>query len=76
MGHVAARAGLRYGVAQGWIVDETACSSVNIQEAVNGVAHTRQTKVPLHTRGRHGGPAEKIVVQPTGMVLVLAADMV
>ena len=30
----------------------------------------------LHTRGRHGRPAEGIVVEPSGMVLVLAADMV
>ena len=30
----------------------------------------------LHTRGLHGGPAEGIVVEPSGMVLVLPADMV
>ena len=76
MGHAAARAALRYGVAQGWILDETARGSVNIQEAVDRVAHTGQTDVALHTRGRHGGPAEGIVVEPTGTVLVLAADMV
>ena len=35
LGHAAARAALRYGLAQGWILDETARSSVNIQEAVN-----------------------------------------
>ena len=40
------------------------------------MAHTGQTEVALHTRGRYGGPAEGIVVEPTGMVLVLAADMV
>ena len=34
VGHAAARAALRYGVAQGWILDETARGSVNIQEAV------------------------------------------
>ena len=66
----------RPAVAQGWIQDETTRGSVNIQEAVDRVAHTDQTEVALHIRGRHGGPAEKIVMQPTGMVLVLAADMV
>ena len=40
VGHATARAALRYGVAQGWILDETARGSVNIQEAVNRVAHT------------------------------------
>ena len=30
----------------------------------------------LHIWGRHGGPAEGIVYEPTGMVLVIAADMV
>ena len=76
VGHAAARAALRYGPAQGWILDQTTRGSVNIQEAVNRVVHTGQTEVALHTRGRHGGPAEGIVVEPTGMVLVLAADMV
>ena len=76
VGHAAARAALRYGVAQGWILDETARGSVNIQEAVDKVAHTGQAEVALHTRGRHGGPAQEIVVEPSGMVLVLAADMV
>ena len=76
VGHAATRAALRYGVAQGWIQDETTRGSVNTQEAVNRVAHTGQTKVALHTRGRHGGPAEEIMVEPAGMVLVLAADMV
>ena len=71
VGHAAARAALRYGVAQGWILDETAPGSVNIQEAVDRVAHTGQTEVALHTRGRHGGPVEGIVVGPSGMVLVL-----
>ena len=42
MGHAAARAALRYGVAQGWILDETARGSVNIQEAVDRVAHAKQ----------------------------------
>ena len=72
----AARAALRYGVAQGWILDETARGSVNIQEAVDRVTHAGQAAVALHTRGRHGGPAEGIIVDPSGMVLVLAADMV
>ena len=76
MGHAAARAALRYGMAQGRILDETARGSVNIQEAVDRVAHTGQAEVGLHTQGRHGGPAEGIVVEPSGMVLVLAADMV
>ena len=76
VGHAAARAALRYGVAQGWIRDETTRGSVNIQEAVDRVAHTGQTEVALHTPGRHGGPAEGIVLEPTGMVLLLAADMV
>ena len=49
---------------------------MNIQEAVHRVAHKGQTEVALHTRGRHGGPAEGIVEEPTGMVLVPAADMV
>ena len=72
VGHAAARAALRYGVAQGWILDATA----RIQEAVDRVAHTGQAEVALHTRGRHGGPAEGIIVEPSGMVLVLAADLV
>ena len=76
VGHAATRAALRYGVAQGWILDETTRGSVNIQEAVDRVAHTGQKEVALHTRGRHGGPSEEIVVEPTGMVLVLAAKMV
>ena len=65
-----------YGVPQGWILDETARGSVNIQEAVDRVAHTGQAEVALHTQGRHGGPAEAFVVEPSKMVLVLAADMV
>ena len=75
-GRAAARAALRDGVAQGWILDETARSSVNIQEAVDRVTHAGQAAVVLHTRGHHGGPAEGIIVEPSGMVLVLAADMV
>ena len=76
MGYAAARASLRYGVAQGWIQDETTRGTVNIQEAINRVAHTGQTEVALHTRGRHGGPGEGIIPEPTGMILFLAADMV
>ena len=76
VGPAAACAALRYGVAQGWILDETARGSVNIQEAVDRVTHAAQAAVALHTRGRHGGPAEGIIVEPSGMVLVLAADMV
>ena len=76
VGHAAARAALRYGPAQGWILDETARGSMNIQEAVDRVAHAGQAAVALHTRGRHGGPAEGIIVEPSGMLLVLAADMV
>ena len=76
VGHAAARAALRYGVAQGWILDETARGSVNIKEAVDQVAHTGQAEVALHTRRRHSGPAEGIIVELPGMVLVLAADMV
>ena len=76
VGHAAARAALRYGVAQGWILDETARRSGIIQEAVDQVAHTGQAGVAFHTRGRHGGPVEGIVVEPSGLVLVLAADMV
>ena len=60
----AACAALRYGVAQGWILDETARGSVNIQEAVDRVTHAGQAAVALHTRGRHGGPAEGIIVEP------------
>ena len=76
VGYAAACAALRYGVAQGWIQDETTRDSVNVQKAVDRVAHTGQTEVALHNRGRHGGPTEEMVVEPTGMVLVLAADMV
>ena len=76
MGHAAARAALRYGVAQGWILDETALGSMNIQEAVDRVANGGQAEVALHTRGHHGGLAEGIVVEPSGMVLVLVADIV
>ena len=76
VGHAAARAALCYGVAQGWILDETARGSVNIQKAVDRVTHTGQAEVASHTRGCHGGPAEWIILEPLGMVLVLAADMV
>ena len=76
VGHAAARACLRYGVAQGWILDETARGSVKIQQAVDRVAHTGQAEGALHTRGCRGTPAEGIVVEPSGMVLVLAADIV
>ena len=57
-------------------MDETARGSVNIQEAVDRVTHAGQAAVALHTRGRHAGPAEGIIVEPSDMVLVLAADMV
>ena len=50
VGHAAARAALRYGVAQGWILDETTRGCVNIQEAVNRAADTCQTEAALHTR--------------------------
>ena len=76
MGHAVARAALRYGVAQGCMQDETTRSSVKIQEAVDRVAHRGQTGVALHTRGRHGGLAEGIAMEPTRMVLLLAANMV
>ena len=76
VGGAAACAALRYGVAQGWILDETARGSVNIQEAVDRVTHAGQAAVALHTQGRHSGPAEGIIVEPSGMVLVMAADMV
>ena len=75
-GHAAARGALRYGIAQGWIQDETARSSMNIQEVADQVAHTRQTEVALQTRGCHGGPAQGTLVEPTGILLVQAADMV
>ena len=61
----AACAALRYGVAQGWILDETARGSVNIQEAVDRVTHAGQAAVALQTRGRHGGPAKGIIVEPS-----------
>ena len=76
VGHAAARAALHYGVAHRWIPDDIARGSVNIQEAVDRVTHAGQAAVTLHTRGRHGGPAEGIIVEPSGTVLVLAADMV
>ena len=38
VGHAATRAALRYGVAQGWILDETARGSVNILKRY-GVLH-------------------------------------
>ena len=75
-GYAAAHAPLRFGVAQGSNQDETTRSSVNMQEAINRVAHRGRTGVALHTRGRHGRPVEGIVVEPMGMVLVLAAEMV
>ena len=76
VGRAAARAALRYGVARGWILDETARGSVNIKEAAIRVTHAGQAAVALHTRGRHGRPAEGIIVEPSGTVLVLAVDMV
>ena len=68
VGQAATHAALGYGMAQGWIQDETARGSVNIQEAVNRVAHTGQTEVALHNRGRHGGPMEGLIMEPTGMM--------
>ena len=65
VGPAAACAGLRYKVAQGWILDETARGSVNIQEAIERVTHAGQAAVALHTRGRHGGPAERFIVEPS-----------
>ena len=75
VGPADACAALRYRVAQGWILDETARGSVNIQEAIDRVTNAGDAAVAVHTRGRHGGPAEGIIVEPSGMVLVLAADM-
>ena len=46
------------------------------RRAVDRVTHAGQAAVALHTRGRHGGPAEGVIVEPSGMLLVLAADMV
>ena len=74
--HTAVRAALRYSVAQRCILDETTRGRVNIQEAVDRLAHRGKMEVAVHTRGRHSGQEEGIAVQPTGMVLVLAADMV
>ena len=54
VGHAAARAALRYGVAQGWILVETARGSVNLQEAVDRVAHTGQAEVALPPRTGRG----------------------
>ena len=50
--------------------------SVNVQEAFGRIAHRGQTEVAPHTGGRQGGPAEGIIVEPTGMALVVAASMV
>ena len=72
----AARAALRNGCAQGWIQDETARVSVIYEENPDRVTDTGQTEVALHSLGREGGPAEGLVMDPTGMVLDLAADMV
>ena len=47
---------------------------MNIQEPANRVAHTGQTELALHTRGHHHEPAEGIILKPTAMVPVLAAD--
>ena len=74
--HAAASATLRYGVAQGWLQDETARSSVNIEQAIDRVTHTGLTEMALHMRGRHDGPAQRFIVEPNGMVLVLTAAMV
>ena len=55
VGRAAARAALRYGVAQGWILDETARSSVNIQGG-------RQPSLPRGTGGSrlaHPGPLRR-----------------
>ena len=67
------------GVQQGPVLVGTFFTtrdSVTIAEAVNRVTHTGHTEVASHTRCRHGGPAEGIVVQLTGMVLVLAGEMI
>ena len=54
VGHAAARAALRYGVAQGLIQDETSRGSVNIQEAAYPVAHTGQTEGAMQGRTGDG----------------------
>ena len=46
VGRADARTALRYGVAQGWVLDETARGSVNIQESFDRVAHAGQAAVP------------------------------
>ena len=48
VGHAGARAALRYGEAQGWILDETTRGIVNIQEAVDRVAHWPGRGGPAH----------------------------
>ena len=61
VGHAAARAALRYGVEQGWILYETTRGSVNIQEAVDRVTHTGQRRWPstheAPTADRRRGPS-------------------
>ena len=49
---------------------------MNTQEAVDRGAHTGQTELALHSRARHGGPAEGLIPEPTGKLLGPAADMV
>ena len=74
--NAAAGAPLRYRLAQGWIQGETTRGSVNIETAVDRVAKTGHIEVPLHTRSRHSGRAEGLIAEPTGIVLVLAVDLV
>ena len=62
---------MRYGVAQAWIHNEIRRGRVNIQEAVDRVAHTGQTEGALHCQPRHGRPTKGIIVK-----LVLVAHMV
>ena len=76
VGQTAVRATLHYGVAQAWIQDETAHSSVNILDVVNLVAHTGPLEMAMHIRGRNGRLPAGLVVESTGMVPVLGADMV
>ena len=56
VGPAAACAALRYGMAQGWILDETARGRVNIEEAVDRVTNAGQAAVALQTGPATAGP--------------------
>ena len=70
------QATLRYGALRGWLQDETARSSLNIQEAIDCVTHTGHNRVAVHIKDCQGAAVGGLVLTADAMVLVLPPSMV